>query len=235
MSNLCSDHITENCVDEVEGSHDRPGCLSLHSHGMSELVQAVVYSSPREDWLLNPPDMQDMLLYTLIEGLHSLYNPDEDAGHVTRCAEVIDQFFFGGTLTPWHHLDITVLTSDFPFPASTTALVPQPGQTPATASVARISLNPQTFIAHGASMRRLTFAELIEQLIVHMAHAYILLFSHQRGGTCRRQRWPNAVREDTVEHNTAVRSILVHIFEEIQDWNTMLEDLGQAYIDGVDE
>ncbi|KAL2755540.1 hypothetical protein ACRALDRAFT_2027271 [Sodiomyces alcalophilus JCM 7366] len=234
MTNICSCHIPSTRVQELKNGHGRPGRLALHSHSVSELVQAVAYYFAREDGVPDHAEMQDILLYSLIDGWHSLYNPDEDAEHVTRCAEIIDQCFFGGTLTFCRHLDITILETDSPFPASATVLVPQSGQTTTTSSVARITLNPQTFIAHGTSMRCLTFAEVIEQLIVHMAHAYLLLFSGQRGGGWR-QRLRSATRENTVQRSMAVRRVFVHIFETIQDWNPMLEDFGCAYIDGLDE
>ncbi|ROT36499.1 hypothetical protein SODALDRAFT_335592 [Sodiomyces alkalinus F11] len=241
MTRICSCHRHPHRIKQVNDNNNndgRPGTLSLRSHCMSELVKTVIRFPPGEDRRLD--SSKDMLSDSLIDGWHSLYDLDEDDDHVTRCAEIIDQCFFGGALTFGHHLDITVLRDDSPFPPSSTVLAPQAGERLGTASVAHITLNPQTFIAHGTSTRRLTFAEVVEQLIIRIAHAYLVLFSHpggcvSGGCACRRRRRRNATQADNTKHNMAVRRVLAHVFETIQDWNSLLEDFGRGYIDGSDD
>lgn len=177
-------------------------------------------------------EAQDELMYALIEGLHELYDNQnqEHVDHILKMARVVDQYFLGGYLTDVRrhpscqrlcHLRIYIADGNVNCRDSySSSRVSMREDGNDSVPVVDIDIDSE-----GAW----SIAQIIELVIHEMVHGYLMLFSchggfsYQHGGCSDHSNRRGS-------HGGSVRMLLKSIFETIQEWDDVLGGFGEDFI-----
>ncbi|OHW94144.1 hypothetical protein CSPAE12_07240 [Colletotrichum incanum] len=190
---------------------------------------------------LDPDDAteaQDKLKYTLIEGIHELYD-NQSQGHFVHILEVVwivDQCFLQGWLTRIHdrlsgqrlsHLQIAVRDGNKICEDS--------------CSNFRVELRdddigslPIVYIDID-TRGTWTIGHVVEMLIHEMVHRYLMLFSCQGGFSHEFGGCSQYSHDKRGRHRHYPRMLIKHVFETIQEWDDTLRFFGEVFIDRCDQ
>ncbi|GKT74764.1 hypothetical protein ColTof4_07187 [Colletotrichum tofieldiae] len=189
---------------------------------------------------LDPGDAteaQDELKYALIEGIHELYDSQDQGhfAHIVEVARIVDQYFLQGWLTCVHnrlsgqrlsHLRIDIRDDNENCEESCSSFQVRLRDDD-IGSLPTVDIDIDT-------TGTWTIGHIVEMLVYEMVHGYLMLFSCQGGfshelGGC--SQYSHRKRD---QHGHYPRMLLKHVFETIQEWDDTLSFFGEDFVDRCD-